>query len=72
MRQWSKACRWGLVVAFVAGFAVGCESSSRRTVRTYEYDDRPDSMKAEEKEPDSVYEMQSEGEMVSPGEMVVD
>ena len=70
MRHWARFCRCGLAVFFVAGFVMGCETSSRKTVRTYEYKDEPPPKRSQSDELDSEYKMQSEGEMVSPGEMV--
>ncbi len=70
MQQWTRFCRWGLAVTFVAGPAVGCATSSHKSVRTYEYTDEPAQKRSESDELDSEYKMQSEGEMVSPGTMV--
>jgi hypothetical protein len=51
--------------------AVGCETSSHKSVRTYEYSDEPPpEQQSQADEFESEYEMQSEGEMVSPGQMV--
>lgn len=45
----------------------GCETSSHKSVRTYDYNDQG---RADEKKPQE--ELNSEYQMVSPGEMVVD
>lgn len=57
-------CLLGLVIT------PGCQTSSRKTVRTYEYSNepRPARQSQREREPQS----ESDWEMVSPGEMVVD
>jgi len=47
--------------------AAGCETSSHKSVRTYDYNDQG---QAPEQKPDK--ELNSEYQMVSPGEMVVD
>ncbi len=47
--------------------AAACETSSQKSVRTYDYNDQG---RATEKKPQE--ELNSEYQMVSPGEMVVD
>ena len=47
--------------------AVCCETSSHKSVRTYDYSDQG---QAPERQPDK--ELNSEYQMVSPGEMVVE
>ena len=73
MRIWLRSA--GCVVAVVACTVgmLGCETSSHKSVRTYEYsDDGRAPAQAPEQELDSDYQMQSPGQMVSPGTMVVD
>ncbi|MGB2984567.1 MAG: hypothetical protein WBE26_01680 [Phycisphaerae bacterium] len=66
--------RFCLVVIGTAGFLgwiAGCATSSHTSVRTYEYsDERPE--RPTHDESDSEYQMQSPGEMVSPGTIVDD
>lgn len=63
--------RLAVLTIAVAGLALGCRSSSHRSVRTYEYDEEPAPEQREEPAgADSEYEMVSPGEMVGPGEMV--
>ena len=62
--------RVAMTALLAAGLAVGCASSSHKSVRTYEYDEEPP---PEQKQPEvgsAEYEMVSPGEMVGPGEMV--
>ncbi len=47
--------------------AAGCETSSHKSVRTYDYNDQG---REPERKPNE--ELNSEYQMVSPGEMVVD
>ena len=47
--------------------AAGCETSSHKSVRTYDYNDQG---RAPQRQPDE--ELNSEYQMVSPGEMVVE
>ena len=54
----------------LVGFCAGCETSSHKSVRTYEYNDQPRPAQVTQEEPE--YQMVSPGEMVSPGTMVVD
>jgi len=70
MQHWARFCRFGLAVLFIAGLVVGCETSSHKTIRTYQYNDEPPPKRSQSDELDSEYKMQSEGEMVSPGTMV--
>lgn len=71
MRHWAGFCKLGLAAVCVAGLAVGCETSSHKSVRTYEYNDQPPPEKrSQSDELDSEYKMQSEGQMVAPGTMV--
>ena len=73
LRAWirSTGCRLAAVV-LLAGL-LGCNSSSRTVIRTYEYgDDGQAPTRTSEQELDSEYQMQSPGQMVSPGTMVVD
>ena len=65
-----KYVRIATAALMAAGLAVGCASSSHKSVRTYEYDEKPP---PEQKQPEvgsSQGEMVSPGEMVGPGEMV--
>jgi len=59
-----------VAVAFVWGLPAGCETSSHKSVRTYEYNDESQPARVTEEELGSEYQMQSPGETVSPGEMV--
>lgn len=56
-----------LVGAIALIGAVGCETSSHKSVRTYDYNDQG---RAAEQKPEE--ELNSEYQMVSPGEMVVE
>jgi len=47
--------------------AAGCETSSHKSVRTYDYNDQG---RAPQRQPDE--ELNSEYQMVAPGEMVVE
>ncbi len=48
----------------VMGFLPACETSSHKSVKTYEYnDDPPPEKRSESKELDSDWKMESEGEM---------
>lgn len=58
----------GGAMAVVAG-VLGCESSSHKSVRMYEYDESPQE-ETRPREDESQWEMVSPGEMVAPGEMV--
>ncbi len=50
--------------AFIAGaLSLGCDTTSHKTVRTYEYDDTPKEKRSESDKLDSEYKMESEGEM---------
>jgi hypothetical protein len=55
--------------ACLIGFCAGCETSSHKSVRTYEYNEQPRPAQVTQ-EPE--VQMVSPGEMVSPGTMVVD
>ncbi len=62
-----------LSVTTVALFAAGCETSSHKTVKTYDYsnDSRPAQPQPTEREQrGSDAQMVEPGEMVAPGEMV--
>lgn len=66
MRSLRKMMLCGLGACVVLCFALGCESSSHKTVRTYEYNDAPEKKRSESDELDSEYKMESEGEMKGP------
>lgn len=64
-------------VAIAIGIAVltiltGCHTSSHTSVRYRELEERPDVRRAADDDLSSEYQMQSSGDMVSPGGMVVD
>jgi len=69
----------GCIGAATIGLA-GCETSSHRSVRTYEYSNEPPRARQTDPDPDPApdrpsegdWEMVSPGEMASPGQMVVD
>ena len=65
-RTWRHALCWLTGAVALIG-AVGCETSSHKSVRTYDYNDQG---RAPEQKPNE--ELNSEYQMVSPGEMVVD
>ena len=65
MQHSGRFFRLGLAAFCLAGLAFGCETSSHKTVRTYEYSDEPTSKRSESQELDSEYKMQSEGEMTN-------
>jgi len=54
----------------IALLTVGCETSSRRVVQTYEYNDAPPPEPTRQDLSEDEYRMQSPGEMVPPGRMV--
>jgi len=67
--------------ALAAGFLLaalsGCETSSRKSVHTYERNEGPTTTETQSERPveadhKSDSQMQSPGQMVSPGEMVVE
>ena len=67
MRKTARyALCWLMSAAALFG-AVGCETSSHKSVRTYDYNDQG---RVQERQPDE--ELNSEYQMVSPGEMVVE
>ena len=53
----------GLCACFAAALSLGCDTTSHKTVRTYEYDDTPTEKRSESDKLDSEYKMESEGEM---------
>ena len=65
-----KYVRIATTVMMAAGLAVGCASSSHKSVRTYEYDEEPPPEQRQKEVGGSEGEMVSPGEMVGPGEMV--
>jgi len=65
---------FGIVCAFFAAtvLVTGCQSSSHKSVRSYDYNEEPpDSRRAAQMEPEREEE-EGDWKMVSPGEMVVD
>ena len=74
--QEMRCHRSGVAGGVIAGLllTVGCASSSRTSVRYYEYDSRPHpSQRKSPQEQMKEYERSSKDwEMTSPGEMVVD
>lgn len=73
MFTWLKSFVYRAAVLGCVVGMMGCQSSSHKSVRTYDYrDDGKAPAQTTEQELDSEYQMQSPGEMVSPGTMVVD
>ncbi len=66
IHDWVKAM--GVVVMTLA--IIGCETSSHKTVRTYDYNDQGRATRQAEEQPAEREEMRQDGEMVAPGEMV--
>jgi len=67
MRTGLRYTLWLVTSAAALIAAAGCETSSHKSVRTYDYNDQG---RAPENKPQE--ELNSEYQMVSPGEMVVD
>ena len=65
-RTWRPIFCWFVGAVALIG-AAGCETSSHKSLRTYDYNDQG---RAPEQKPKE--ELNSEYQMVSPGEMVVD
>lgn len=65
-KTWRQAFCLLIGAASLIG-AAGCETSSHKSVRTYDYNDQG---QAAEQKPEK--ELNSEYQMVSPGEMVVE
>ncbi len=64
--------RFGATVGVVAISLLllsGCETTTHRSTRMYEYGEEPPA-RAVNDEPATEYQMESPGEMASPGEMV--
>jgi len=66
LQKWAKT----LGVTAVALVALGCETSSHKSVRTYDYDDQGRATRGVEEQPAEREVGRSNGEIVAPGEMV--
>lgn len=66
MQMLKKMVLGGASVLMAVTLLMGCESSSHKSVRTYEYNDEPQQKRSESNKLDSEYKMQSEGEMKGP------
>jgi hypothetical protein len=67
------AC-FATTLAAILGSAVllGCATSSHKSVRTYEYDDRPSGQRTSRPSETERVEDSGEWQMAAPGEMVVE
>ena len=68
---------WLLIAAVTLAFSflvvhVGCETTSHTHIRIYEYDEDREPPGGTRDEDGATYQMESPGEMVSPGTMVLD
>lgn len=70
MLRYFRFCVLALAAVIASVGSIGCESSSHKSIRTYEYDDAPARDRQQDDQLDSEYKMTSPGEMTSPGQMV--
>lgn len=61
-----------LAAAFGSAMLLGCATSSHKSVRTYEYDDRPSGRRTSRPTETERVEDSGEWQMAAPGEMVVE
>ena len=69
MRACVRFCVTAFAVVCFSCLSGGCQTSSHKSIRTYEYSDEPHPVRSTDDELTSEPQMQSPGEMVSPGEM---
>ena len=69
--RWAMGLVWA-VGAVALGFAVGCETSSHKSVRTYDYSDEPRGARTSQPTETERVDDAGNWQMTKPGEMVVD